>query len=207
MLCPPLKVKGNAGPLTENPVPVVCQAESFTFQERVLVRTTGSVELDPTDTWPNETLAGLAVKLSLVVPVPRMFNRSAGFEAVLVNVPTPGTHPATVGEKITLSETLCPAARFKGKLKLERLNSVPLRLNADTVTLVCPPFVKTTTWVSVCPSGTAPKRNRDGVQVNCWVAALAHKFNIVTNIVIVMRKKTRVEKGWGRDWGSLMSPV
>jgi hypothetical protein len=31
MLCPPFKVMGNAGPLTENPLPVACQAEIVTL--------------------------------------------------------------------------------------------------------------------------------------------------------------------------------
>src|SRR5208282_4227193 len=42
-LCPAPSVKGNAGPLIENPNPVVCTADRVTFQERVFVSTTGTV--------------------------------------------------------------------------------------------------------------------------------------------------------------------
>jgi hypothetical protein len=73
-LFPPFKVNGNAGPLAENSLPVICQAVIFTLQERVLLRTTGTVVDDPTATWPNETLAGLATRLSLVVPPPPSSN-------------------------------------------------------------------------------------------------------------------------------------
>ena len=69
-VCPPFKVRGNAGPLRVNPLPVACQADIFTLQGRVLRSTIGTVEDDPTATWPNETLAGLATTASLVVPRP-----------------------------------------------------------------------------------------------------------------------------------------
>jgi 1-acyl-sn-glycerol-3-phosphate acyltransferase len=69
-LCPPLKLIGSAGPLSENPLPVIWKAYSFVFEERVLVSTTATVDFAPTLTWPNETLAGLLFKLSRVAPVP-----------------------------------------------------------------------------------------------------------------------------------------
>ena len=49
-LCPPFKLRGKVGPLTEKPLPVVVSAESVTCPERVFVSTTGTVELFPTDT-------------------------------------------------------------------------------------------------------------------------------------------------------------
>ena len=73
-LCPPFKVIGNVGPLTENSLPVIWKAYNFVFQLRVLVSTTGNVDFAPTVTWPNETLAGLLPKLLLVAPVPPSTN-------------------------------------------------------------------------------------------------------------------------------------
>ena len=64
-LCPTARVKGKVGPLTENSLPVVWKAERLVFQDRLLVSTTGSVELVPTATWPNDTIEGLAVTASL----------------------------------------------------------------------------------------------------------------------------------------------
>jgi hypothetical protein len=105
---------------------------------------------------------------------------------LLVNITHPPVHPVAVGEKVTFSGTLCPAGRLNGKLKLDTLNSVPLSFIAETVTLVCPPFLRTITSVSFCPIRTLPKRKPDGVHVNCCAAARSHKDSIVTNRVKVM---------------------
>ena len=74
ILCPVLRVIGNVAPLTENPAPDSCSALRVTLNERVLVSRTGSVELFPTVTWPNERLDGLAVTPALFVPVPPNWN-------------------------------------------------------------------------------------------------------------------------------------
>jgi hypothetical protein len=58
------------GPLIENPPPVVWSAERVTFQERSFVSTTGTVDMVPIATWPNDTIEGLAVTDSLLTPVP-----------------------------------------------------------------------------------------------------------------------------------------
>ena len=114
---------------------------------------------------------------------------------MLVIVPFPPVHPVAVGEKVTFREALCPAARTNGNLRLDRLNPVPVRLAADTVTLVCPPLAKTTISVSVCPMGTAPKRTVHGAQVNCCVDAPAHTGRANSATVMRRMRKTRAEKG------------
>ena len=159
-----------------------------------MLTTTGTVDFDPTATWPNETLAGLAAKLSLAVPEPWSCNVSCGFEALLVIVAFPPAHPVAVGEKVTLKETLCPAERTPGNFRLDRLNPVMLRLAAVTVALVCPPLVTTTTSVSVCPMGTPPKRTEQGAQVNCCLDALANADEANSATVMMRVMKTRVEK-------------
>jgi len=70
ILCPALRVTGNAAPLTENPAPDSCSALRVTLNERVLVNTTGRVELLPTVIWPKERLDGLAVTPAVFAPVP-----------------------------------------------------------------------------------------------------------------------------------------
>lgn len=46
-LCPAPSVRGNPGPLVENPKPVVCAAVRVRFQERVFVSTTGTEDVVP----------------------------------------------------------------------------------------------------------------------------------------------------------------
>jgi hypothetical protein len=194
ILCPGLKVIGNVGPLTENPLPVDWKAEIFTFQERRLVSTTGRVELVPTATCPKERLEGLIPIPSLVTPVPRTAKRSVGFEASLVNVTVPGVHPVVVGEKITFSETLCPAGTINGNAA-GAANCAKLAFIAETVTLVWPPLVKTTTAVSLWPITTLPRCRADGAHVSCCVAARTHRGSIVTKIMTVKMEETRVDRG------------
>ena len=86
---------------------------------------------------------------------------------MLVNVIPACVHPVLVGENVTLSGTLCPAGRIKGKVSPDALNIVPVVFMADTVTLLCALFVRTTTSLSLCPITTLPKSRVDGVDVNC----------------------------------------
>ncbi len=88
-------------------------------------------------------------------------------EALLVNVIPACVDPTLVGENVTLSGTLWPAARVNGKVNPDRLKPVPLVFTADTVALVGPPFERETTSVSLCPVTTLPKSKVDGVHVNC----------------------------------------
>src|SRR5208282_54470 len=69
-LCPTPRVKGNVGPLIENPPPAIWSPDRVIFQERAFVSTTGTVDMVPIATWPNDTIEGLAVTASLLTPVP-----------------------------------------------------------------------------------------------------------------------------------------
>jgi len=147
-LCPAFRVKGNEAPLTENPLPVVWAAPRVRFQERSFVSTTGTVELDPVATGPNGTVEGLAIRDVLVTPPPRTSSTRVAFEAVLENWTVPTVDPA-VAVKLTFKSTLCPAGRTSGRPKLETVNWELLIAIPETVTLVCPLFVRLTTKVSV----------------------------------------------------------
>jgi hypothetical protein len=94
-------MRGKVGPLTAKPFPVVFSAESVTCAERVLVSTTGTVELCPTNTEPNETLEGLATTPSPFAPVPLILSSKSEFEASLVMVAPPCVKPDAVGENDT----------------------------------------------------------------------------------------------------------
>ena len=86
---------------------------------------------------------------------------------MLVNVIPACVDPTLVGENVTLSGTLWPAARVNGKVNPDRLKLVPLVFRADTVTLVGPPFETETISLSLCPITTLPKSRVDGAHVNC----------------------------------------
>jgi len=164
--------------------------------------------LAPTATWPNETVEGLAVTLSLVAPVPWSCTKRVEFEALLVKRIHAPVHPVAVGEKVTFSVALCPAGRVNGKLKPEALNSVAISFIAETVTLVCPLLVKTRTSVAGCPTITLPKFKADGAPVSCFAVAPALKAIITADTVtVMMKKKTRIEKRREKDWGSRMPSV
>jgi len=148
--------------------------------------------LAPTATWPNETLEGLAAKASLVAPAASSSSLSTEFEALLLKIADVPTHPVVVGEKVTFTATLLPAGITRGNVRPDMLNSFPLSLIAETVTLFDPVLDKTTTCVSLCPTRTPPKRTTDGAHVSCS-AARAGNGNIMTMAAKVRRKTTRID--------------
>jgi hypothetical protein len=108
------------------------------FEEREFVSTTGTVELVPIATGPNDTLEGLDVPHSVRVPAPDTASTSVGFDALLEKLIVPYDHPVSVGVKVTLRSTLCPADKTSGNVKLDVVNSALPAVIPDTVTLVCP---------------------------------------------------------------------
>ena len=149
MLCLAPRVKGNVGPLIENPAPVIWSAERVIFQLRAFVSTTGTVELLPNATGPNDAIVGLAVTASLLTPVPATSSCRVGFDALLKNLIEPFVHPIDVGVKLTLTLALCPASKTIGRLKEDMANSALLTEIAEIVALVFPLFVTGTCKVSV----------------------------------------------------------
>jgi hypothetical protein len=118
--------------------------ERVRLEERAFVITTGTVELDPITTWPNDTVEGLAVENALGVPAPLTASASVAFDASLEKLIVEYVHPLDVGVKLTLRSTLCPADKTNGSVKLELVNSELLAATPETVTLVAPLFVTVT---------------------------------------------------------------
>jgi hypothetical protein len=131
----------------ENPPPIVWNVESVVFCERALVSTTGRVELVPTPTCPNDTIEGLAVKDSLLTPVPSTPSTRVALEALLEKLIFPPVHPIPTGVKLTLRSKLWPGRTTSGKFKLDGTNLELLIANPETVTLVSPLFVTVTSKV------------------------------------------------------------
>src|SRR5580700_1398826 len=207
-LCPVPRVNGSVGPLIENPLPIVWNVESVVFCERALESTTGIVELVPIATWPNDTLEGLAVNDSLLTPVPSTPSTAVALDAVLEKLIFPPVHPITTGVKLTLRSKLCPTSRTSGRFKVDGVKLELLIANPETVTLVCPLFVRVTVKVWVCPTTISPKRRIVG-EHDSWGVALALPGAIPTSAIampIVRKLIVRTEKCRRMDWGSLIPP-
>jgi len=146
-LCPTPRIKGSEGPLIENPLPVVWSDQRVTCQERALVRTTGTLNVVPIATWPNDTIDGLALTGSLLMPVPPTLRLAV--DVLLKNLTVPPVHPVVVGAKLTLRLTLWPAAKTSGRLKEDVVNAELPTTIPETVALIFPVFVTVTSKVSV----------------------------------------------------------
>ena len=92
-LCPTPRVRGNFGPLIENPAPVIRMAERVTFHVRAFVSTTGIVAMAPIATCPNATAGGLEVTALLFTPEPPTSSRRVEFDALLKKSTAPPAHP------------------------------------------------------------------------------------------------------------------
>jgi hypothetical protein len=146
-LCPTPRVTGNEGPLIENPLPVVWSDQRVTCQERAFVSTTGTLDVAPIATWPNDTIEGLALTGWLLMPVPPTLRLAV--DALLKNLIVPPVHPVVVGAKLTLRLTLWPADKTSGRLKEDVVNSELPTAIPETVALAFPVFVTVTSKVSV----------------------------------------------------------
>jgi hypothetical protein len=106
------------------------------------------VDVAPIATWPKDTVEGLVVKGSLLSPVPRTSSRVA-FDALLENVILPPVHPIAAGVKVTLTWTLCPASKTRGRLRADVVNADLFTVIPESVVLVCPVFATVTSKVSL----------------------------------------------------------
>src|ERR1700737_2445136 len=115
MLCPGAIFKGKLGPLTEYPLPLVSRPQRVNSPGRMLVNTTGNVDVLPTATAPNDRVEGLAIAASRVVPVPSTGSSNFVFDPTSVNATFAPFHPIVLGVKVTLRLRLCPGLRTSGR--------------------------------------------------------------------------------------------
>src|ERR1700730_3645208 len=123
-------------------------------RERMLVNTTGNVDVLPTATVPNVRVEGLALAASRRVPVPSTGSSNFVFDPTSVSATFPPLHPIALGVKVTLRLKLCPGLRTSGRLNGDTLYSRSLVLTCETVTLLAPPLAKVTVKVSLLPTST-----------------------------------------------------
>ena len=149
-LWPAARVKGGVGPLKEKPLPVVLSPVMVSATERLLVTTTGTVELAPVVTWPKDTIAGLPVSPSRLTPVPATSSIRVGLEALLKKVICSSpVQPVAAAVKATFRLTLPPAGKTNGRFKLDGVKSALPTAIPEIVTLVCPLLARVTIKVSV----------------------------------------------------------
>ncbi len=143
VVCPVARVRGRVSPLRLNPVPVTLACDTVTLPVPLLFSVTVCVLLLPNATFPKLRLVGLAAS-SRVTPLPASDTVAGELAASLTIETPPVTLPAAVGENFTVKVVLCPAARLSGRESPLRLNSVPVTLACDTVTLVVPVLLSVT---------------------------------------------------------------
>ncbi len=169
VLWPAVNVKGNDSPLKLNPAPLAEAAEIVRFDPPVLVRVSDKLELLPTCTLPNATLAGFAVSVPCVTPVPESGMLKLESEPVEVRLTLPLAAPLAVGEKSTLNEVLWPAVNVKGNDSPLKLNPAPLAEAAEIVRFDPPVLVRVSDKLELLPTCTLPNARLVGLAVS-WLA-------------------------------------
>jgi len=113
----------------------------------------------PTVTLPKSALVGFSASCPAVpvpVPVPDRF-RVAVLAASLVIVAVALNVPAALGENVTLTGVLCPAARVSGRLGAFREKYLVEMATLLMVTAAGPEFVAVADRVLLLPAATLPK--------------------------------------------------
>lgn len=97
VLCPAFNVNGKLSPLKLNPAPLALAAEIVRLLPPVLVSVSGKLDVLPVCTLPNAMLAGLAVSVPCVTPVPERGIVKLESDPVDVMVIFPLAAPLAVG--------------------------------------------------------------------------------------------------------------
>ena len=143
-------VNGIERPTAVKPAPVALTAEIVALVLPLFVKVIVCWPLLPTDTFPNATLPGLAVKVELVeTPLPTKVTVCGDVGALSVKVMLPVAAPAAVGANCTLKESDCPAVRVFGKESPLMPNPFPATVARLMTTFVVPVLVSSTLCVPV----------------------------------------------------------
>jgi hypothetical protein len=158
--CEGLSVTGAVSPLVLNPLPATLTLDICTATVPELVSVIFCDELLPTATLAKFRLVGFAVNCpcAAVVPVPPNVTLDVGvFGSLLVNVMLPETAPAVVGEKVTVTGTVCPALIVFGVAIPLIPNSVPFNVITEMFRSAVPVFPTFNVAVPLDPTLTVPK--------------------------------------------------
>jgi hypothetical protein len=124
---PPAAIEiGSVNPLAEYPVPEAVTAEMVRVAFPGLLNVIVCEELPPTATFPNVTLAGLAVIWGAdTTPVPVSVIVAGEFVALLVTVTVPDPLTPDVGAYFAATVATCPGVKVIGTVTPDSENPVP----------------------------------------------------------------------------------
>jgi hypothetical protein len=151
-LCAAYSVRGRLIPLKLNPAPLGVIWEIVSAEPPEFVMVSARVALLPLVILPKLRFVGFAVSWPGVTPVPDSGTFEAGLDAFDAIARFPLTLLPEVGVKVTLKLTLWPTVRVIGRLKPLAVNSEPVTLAAEIVTLAPPEFVRVSASVWELPT-------------------------------------------------------
>ena len=108
---------GKVNPLMENPAPVTLACEIVTDDPPVLVSVSERFARLPTCTLPNARLAGFALNVPGVTPVPESGMVNVELDPLEVMVTLPLTAPAAAGANFTVNEVVWFAFNVRGSVR------------------------------------------------------------------------------------------
>src|SRR5271156_2905710 len=156
-------VTGAAKPVMLKPVPVAAMEEIVALAFPELVSVTVCWPLLPTETFPNETLAGLAPSVALVAtPVPERARVCGEFGALSVKLMLPWAPPAAVGANCAEKVMDWPAGKVFGRESPDMPNAPPLTVAKLMMTSDVPVLVSLTFSEVVWPTIVLEKFQLDG---------------------------------------------
>jgi hypothetical protein len=151
-------VTGVERPLALKPAPVVAIAEIVALALPEFVSVTVCWPLLPTETLPNETVAGLAPSVELVAtPVPERVSVCGEFGALSVKLMLPVAAPVAVGANCAENDIDWPAGRVVGRASPAIPKALPATLAILMTTLEFPVFVSFTLCEVLWPTVIFPK--------------------------------------------------
>ena len=145
-------MRGSDIPLRLNPLPEAEAAEMVTLVPPPLVKVIDWLLVEPTVTLPKAALAGFAVSVPCVTPLPETGMVKFGSEPVEVSSTLPLAVPAEAGANFTVKVALWPAFNVIGRDSPLRLKPLPLAEAAEIETLLPPPLFRVTDCVLLWPT-------------------------------------------------------
>jgi hypothetical protein len=154
-------------------VPEAVSAEMVRVALPGLLKVIVCDELPPTATFPNATLAGLAVIWgAATTPVPVSEIVAGEFVALLVTVMLPDPLTADAGAYFAANVADCPGVKVSGTVIPDSENPVPLAVIWEIVTFAVPALVSEIFCEALPPTLTLPKAMVDGFAFNIVVVPM-----------------------------------
>ena len=148
-------------PAKLTPVPLAASCEKVSVVLPPFLSVIGWEFVFPITTFPKLTLAALDDTIACN-PTPLNEITSGEFAALLPRETAPVTGPSPVGENLTATRIVCPAASFTGAGSPLTVKPGPVVVAGFKATLLVPLFVREMFWVLDWPTGTFEKFSDPG---------------------------------------------